>query len=119
MFWFMLILWLIGFNGFVVSASNLTATNLFLEQCGVSPGSIPDSIKETGGTSLACAVLQVARPTGAVTTSNSSLYTQEREAHWYVSPGPDYETAHFANPYLLLLGHLQLGNLRLAFLHRP
>ncbi|KAG6991367.1 bifunctional solanapyrone synthase [Physcia stellaris] len=54
----------------------------FLASLGISSSTIPLSARQTGGSQLACAVLEVGRQGEVVRPSDTVAYDTEREAHW-------------------------------------
>ena len=72
--------------GFETAAPDTDApnnrTDAFLASLGISSSTIPLSARQTGGSQLACAVLEVGRQGEVVRPSDTVAYDSEREAHW-------------------------------------
>lgn len=94
-----LVIGLIFFYGIVsCNVQNVTRTDTFLASLGLESSAISLAAKETGGEQLACAILRLNYARGTVfDAGNSTIYTNEREAHWYV----DNCSVHVSFPFIL------------------
>lgn len=80
------------------NAQNIARTDTFLASLGLESSAISFAAKETGGEQLACAILRLNYAHGTVVDAgNSTIYTNEREAHWYV----DSCSVHVSFPFIL------------------
>lgn len=81
-----LLLTVIFLNGILLcNAQSVSSTDIFLVSLGLDPSAISFATKVAGGEQLACAMLYLSYPRGTVfEAGNSTIYTNERQAHWYV-----------------------------------
>lgn len=80
------------------NVQNVARTDTFLVSLGLESSAISFAAKETGGEQLACAILNLNYARGTVfDAGNSTIYNNEREAHWYV----ENCSVHVSFPFIL------------------